>query len=365
MTKPKRILHILAALDSGGVANFTMNIYRRINKDEYQFDFALTSGEPSIMDEEAKSLGARLFYFDRTESLTDNLEHILKTEGDIYGVHSHVFFYSGLMLRTAKKCGVELRLAHAHNAHTGEKRSLPRLAYEAAMRYMIRRNATALLGCSEKACKYVFGENIMSDARAAVLPDGIDCDRFAFNETARAELRQSYGVDGKLVVGHVGHFNPAKNHEKILGVFAKLCEERPDSALLLAGDGELEADVRRLTRELGIEDKTVFTGAMSDVEKVYQVMDVFLFPSRYEGFGMAMIEAQASGLACVASDVVPEDTDADGRTTYLPLSESDAVWANAVLTAPPRDISFAAKVKEKFDVNSVAKTLEKIYKSNA
>lgn len=362
MTKPKRILHILAALDSGGVANFIMNIYRRIDRNHYQFDFALTSGEPSLMDEEAKSLGARLFYFERSKSLTDNLEHILKTESDIYGVHSHVFFYSGLMLKTAKKCGVEFRLAHAHNAHTGEKRSLPRLAYEAAMRHMIRCNATVLLGCSEKACRYVFGENIMSDARAAVLPDGIDCDRFAFSAESRERVRKEYGIEDKFVVGHVGHFNPAKNHEKILGVFAELCKERPNSALLLTGDGELEGEIRTLADNLGISDKTVFTGAMSDVEKAYMAMDVFLFPSRYEGFGMAMIEAQTTGLACVASDVVPEDTDADGRTVYLPLSDSNDTWAKAILTAPPRDISSAAKVKEKFDVNSVAKTLEKIYK---
>ncbi len=361
MDKPKRILHILASLDSGGVANFVMNIYRRIDRDRYQFDFALTSGKPSLMDDEAKSLGARLFYFDPSMSLTNNLEHILKTESDIYGVHSHVFFYSGLMLKTAKKCGVELRVAHAHNAHTGEKRSLPRLAYEASMRHMIRRNATVLLGCSEKACRYVFGESIMSDARASVLPDGIDCDRFAFDAAVREKMRKKYGLEDKFVVGHVGHFNPAKNHEKILGTFAELCKERPNSALLLTGDGELEDNVRSLAESLGISDKTVFTGAMSDVENAYMAMDVFLFPSRYEGFGMAMIEAQASGLVCVASDVVPKDTNADGRTTYLPLSESDETWAKTVLSAPERDISSAEKVKERFDVNSVAKTLEKIY----
>lgn len=159
----------------------------------------------------------------------------------------------------------------------------------------------------------------MRDARCHVLPDGINCDRFAFRAEVRSEMRAAYGLDGRFVVGHVGHFTAAKNHEKILRVFAALCRRRQDAALLLVGDGELEADVRRMAQELEIADRVVFAGAMQDVERAYQAMDVFLFPSRYEGFGMAVVEAQASGLACVASDVVPAETNASGRVTYLPL----------------------------------------------
>ena len=189
------------------------------------------------------------------------------------------------------------------------------------MQMLIRANATHVLGCSEKACRYVFGDKIMKDPRAAVMPDGIDCDRFAFNPEVREQVRKEYSLDGKYVVGHVGHFNPAKNHEKILSVFAEVCR-RDDAVLLLVGDGELEQNVRNRSTELGLTDKVVLVGAHKDVERFYQAMDVFLFPSRYEGFGMAMIEAQCSGLACVASDVVSQET-AVGDVKFLKLELSD------------------------------------------
>lgn len=360
MSQPKRVLQVFAALDSGGVANFVMNTYRHIDREKIQYDFAITAGEKSLMDDEAIALGARLFYFDTSRSTANNLKDILRNEGPFEAVHSHVFFYSGILLREAKHCGVPVRIAHAHNAYTGESSSLVRKAYEAYMRHLISNNATVMLGCSEKACRYIFGEDSMSDIRMMVMPDGIDCERFAFNEEIRKRVRTEYGLENKFVVGHVGHFNPAKNHEKILSVFARLAEKREDVALLLVGDGELESDVRSKAEELGLTDKVVFAGAHKDVENMYQAMDVFLFPSRYEGFGMAMIEAQANGLACVASDIVPEDTNADGRTVYLPLDEADELWVDALLKES-RDIS-EIKVRGKFDISKTADELSKIYK---
>lgn len=157
MSKPIRILHVFAALDSGGVANFVMNLYRAVDTEKIQFDFAMTSGEKSLHDDEALSRGARIFYFDPTKSVRTNIRNILKNN-TCDAVHSHVFFYSGLVLLEAKRAKVPLRIAHAHNAHTGESRSLARLAYEMMMRSLIRRYSTVLLGCSEKACRYVFGD---------------------------------------------------------------------------------------------------------------------------------------------------------------------------------------------------------------
>lgn len=361
MNEPIRVLQVFAALDSGGVANFVMNTYRRMDREKIQYDFALTSGQKSLMDDEAAALGARLFYFDTDKSIAQNLQSVLKNDGPFEAVHSHVFFYSGVVLSVAKHCGVPVRIAHAHNAHTGESSSPVRKAYEALMRGLIKANATVLLGCSEKACRYVFGNACMSDSRTAVMPDGIDCERFSFDGEVRKTVRSEYGLEDKFVVGHVGHFNPAKNHEKILSVFSEVEKRRENAALLLVGDGELEADVRAKADELGIVDKVIFAGAHRDVERMYQAMDVFLFPSRYEGFGMAMIEAQASGLACVASDLVPEETNADGRAVYLPLSETNDEWANAVLTAAERSTEAVAAVEQAFGIDVTAERLKEIY----
>ena len=365
MSAPVRVLQVFAALDSGGVSNFVMNLYRETDTERIQFDFAVTAGEKALYDDEVLARGGRIFYFDTTQDVAVNLRRILREEGPFQAVHSHVFFYSGLVLAEARKAKVPVRIAHAHNAHTGEERSLPRLAYERGMQLLMRANATHLLGCSEKACRYVFGDRIMKDPRAVVLPDGIDCERFAFRPEVRQAVRREYGLDGKFVVGHVGHFNPAKNHEKILSVFREICRRREDAALLLVGDGALEQDVRNRVAELGLTDKVVFAGAHRDVERFYQAMDVFLFPSRYEGFGMAMIEAQASGLKCVASDVVPEETNADGRAVYLPLDAGDAAWADAVLRGERSAPEIAlARVRRVFDVRAVSAQLMKLYLGN-
>ena len=362
MSDPIRVLQVFAALDSGGVSNFVMNLYRKMDTDQIQFDFAMTAGEKSLYDDEVLSRGGRIFYFDPAEKLTDELRRVLREKGPFQVVHSHLFFYSGLALAEAKKAGVPVRIAHAHNAHTGESRSVPRIAYECGMQLLIRANATHMLGCSDKACRYVFGDKIMKDSRATVMPDGIDCDRFAFNPEVREQVRKEYSLDGKFVVGHVGHFNPAKNHEKILSVFAEVCRHRDDAALLLVGDGELEQAVRNRVTELNLTDRVVFAGAHKDVERFYQAMDVFLFPSRYEGFGMAMIEAQCSGLACVASDVVPEETNADGRAVYLPLTDSDDVWAEHLSASETSDRKKTGiTVTDKFDMKSVCQQQTKIY----
>ena len=361
MNRPVRILQVFAGLDSGGVSNFVMNLYREIDTEKVQFDFAMTEGKKSLYDEEVIKRGGRIFYFDTSRSYLSNLYRILREKGPFDGVHAHVFFYSGLMLAVAKMAGVPLRIAHAHNAYTGESRSLGRIGYERAMQILIRREASLLLGCSKKACCYVFGERVMEDPRAMVVPDGIDCRRFAFDPAVRSEVRKAYGLSDSFVVGHVGHFNPAKNHDKILSVFAELCKKRPDAALLLVGDGELEGQVKEKAALLGLGDRVIFAGAHRDVERYYQAMDVFLFPSRHEGFGMAMIEAQAGGLACIASDVVPRETNADGRAVYLPLEAEDSVWAGKILEAPERSELSLGEVREKFGADATARILTGIY----
>lgn len=359
MTPPIRILHVFGALDSGGVSNFVMNTYRSIDKTLVQYDFALTQGA-SLMDEEAKSLGARLFYCDPSKSLIDNLDQIIEEKGPFEGIHSHMYFYTGLILRCAKKHSIPIRIAHAHNAYTGEPGSASRRMYESFMRYLIRSSATVMLGCSEKACRYVYGDSSMKDPRVCVLPDGIDCDRFSFNESKRQEIRERYGLNGRYVVGHVGHFNPAKNHEKILEVFCEVIKRNTNAALLLVGDGELESKIRKKVNDLGLDEDVVFAGAHTNVEDFYQAMDVFLFPSRYEGFGMAMIEAQANGLPCVASDIVPTETNATGKAVFLSLNACASVWAEALLEKS-RDVSCAEFVRSKYGIKEVSNKLLTVY----
>ena len=364
MDEPIRVLHIFGALNPGGVETLVMNIYRCIDREKVQFDFALTEGKKSFFDDEVLSLGGRIFYFDKSKSMQQNLSEIFETKGPFKVMHSHVYFYSGLVLRNAKKHNIPVRIAHAHNTSFGQVYTLKRRAYEWLMRKLILQNATDLLGCSVDACEFVFGEGCMEDSRCSVMCNGFDVEAFKYNEESREKIRKQYGIEGKLVVGHVGRFEDQKNHKQLVEQFAAIYKKRPDAVLLMVGRGSLMDGIKEKCKELGIYDACVFAGAQKDTPSYYSAMDVFLFPSLYEGLGSVLMEAQASGLHVITSkDVVPDEIDVTGNATFVSLDAAAENWADTVLANSDRVINNTANmmVKETYDIKKVTEGLCNIY----
>lgn len=364
MSKPIRVLHIFGALNPGGVETLVMNIYRCIDREKVQFDFALTQGEKSFFDDEVLSLGGRIFYFDQSKSMQQNLTEIFETKGPFKVMHSHVYFYSGLVLRNAKKHNIPVRIAHAHNTSFGQVYTVNRRAYEWLMRRLILQNATDLLGCSVDACEFVFGKGCMDDPRCSVMYNGFDVEAFKYNAESCGRIRRQYGIEGKLVVGHIGRFEDQKNHTQLVEQFAAIYKKRPDAVLLMVGRGSLMDSIKEKCRTLGIYDACVFAGAQKDTPSYYSAMDVFLFPSLYEGLGSVLIEAQANGLHVVTSKtVVPDDIDVTGNAAFVPLEASAEEWADTVLSVAERCSAAEAnsKVMEKYDIRLVTDGLCRIY----
>lgn len=364
MPKPIRVLHIFGALNPGGVELLVMNIYRCIDREKVQFDFALTEGKKSFFDDEVLSLGGRIFYFDKSKSMMSNLSQILATKGPFKVMHSHLYFYSGAILSNAKRHGVPIRIAHAHNTSFGQVYTLKRRAYEWLMRKLILQNATDLLGCSTDACEFVFGDGCMNDPRCSVMYNGFDVDAFAYNKCNGDAIRKQYGIEDKLVVGHVGRFEEQKNHTQLVEQFAAIKKRREDAVLLCVGRGSLMAEIRAKCEKLGVSDSVIFAGAQKDTPSYYSAMDVFLFPSLYEGLGSVLIEAQANGLHVVTSKtVVPGDINVTGNATFVPLEVPADGWAEAVLASANRstDNTENEKVKQLYDIKTVTNGLCKIY----
>jgi len=364
MSEPIRVLHVFGALNPGGVETLVMNIYRIIDREKIQFDFALTQGKKSLLDEEVLSLGGRCFYFDQSKSIAENLSQLLRERGPFAAVHSHVYFYSGDVLRIAGKHGVPVRIAHAHNTSFGQKYTLKRRVYEWLMRRWILRYATDLMGCSTDACEFVFGKGIMGDKRCHVFYNAFDVAAFVFNKEKADKIKKQYGIEGKFVVGHVGRFETQKNHTQLVEQFAAIRKSRPDSVLLCVGRGSLMDDTRKKCEALGISEAVIFAGAQIDTPSYYSAMDVFLFPSLYEGLGSVLIEAQAAGLFCVTTkDLVPEEINVTGRAAFVPLDAPPEQWADAVLSAPERYKTSSGNkvVKAKYDIRRGAKILCDIY----
>ena len=250
-------------------------------------------------------------------------------------VHSHAHHFSGFVLRLARQEHVPVRIAHCHNTSDGKGSGLSRGLYHALMRRWIWRHGTHGLAASEDAAQALFGSNWRSDARFRVLHCGIDLEPFR-QIVSRAEVRSELGIPVDApVVGHVGRFVPQKNHGFLLEVAAEVIKLRPAVRFLLIGDGPLRPPMEAKARQLGIEKSVVFAGARSDVPRLMLgAMDVFLFPSLWEGLGIAFLEAQTAGLRCVVSEWVPaEATIFPERVERVPLSGGQRNWVSTVLRA--------------------------------
>lgn len=193
-----------------------------------------------------------------------------------------------------------------------------------------------------------------------VLENGIHLDIFRNPGVTKSEIRKEIGIpENAFVLGHVGRMAPEKNHKKIFEVFKELKKRRPDAILLLVGNGRCEDEVKQLNNKMGLSDSTFILSNRTDVNRLLKAMDVFIFPSLFEGLGIALIEAEASGLKCVISDTVPKETHLVENLSALPLDESASVWCDAVLDNSIKNP--AEGDINAYDIKNVMKKLEGIY----
>lgn len=214
-------------------------------------------------------------------------------------------------------------------------------------------------------CRHLFFRTKNWERRGQTVPNAIEPETFRFSPAVRAEMRTRYGLADRVVLGHVGRFNVQKNHERLLHIFAAFLQLEPRAMLVLIGVGELEQAVRAQAQELGIADHILFAGLQSNVADWYQLMDLFVMPSRFEGLPVVGIEAQAAGLRCVFSDAVPEEVLLSDHAIQIPLSASNADWAaglQRMLQQPCDRSAGAALIRQAgYDINIAAARLQQQY----
>lgn len=334
MAKPLRILHAVHRMDRGGIETWLMNILRATDRSRFRFDFMVHTTRACAYDDELRALGARLIPCSppaRPGAYLRDLERIFGTEGPFDAVHVHGSAADGAVLRAAARAGVPVRIMHSHNAGEGRRR-LRSYGYRLLTRHWMRRFMTHGLGCSQAACAYDFGPRWRADPRCRVLYYGLDWE--AFRQAAdvpalRAGLRLPPTA---LVVGHVGRFDPQKNHSFWLEIARRIAARRGDAHFVLVGDGDGKPGFQEQVRRSGLAQRFALTGVRSDIPALLQGMDVFLFPSLHEGLPLALLEAQAAGLPCVVStSITPETTVIEAQMRWLPLDAAPDTWAEAVL----------------------------------
>jgi glycosyltransferase involved in cell wall biosynthesis len=332
-----RILHAVGSLDRGGIETWLLHVLRRTDRRRFQMDFLVHRERAGAYDAEVRALGSRIIVCPqprRPWHYLPALDRALGEHGPYDVVHGHLHRFSGIVLGAARRRGVPIRIAHSHVARIDRNASPLRRLYLRWAERSIRTHATLGLAASEQAAEDLFGAGWRADPRWGILSYGIDLAPFAA-VPERGRVRAEWGLEPDAVVlGHVGRFEPQKNHGFLLEIMAAAA--RIDSRVrpFLVGDGPLRPEVERRAAELGL--RAVFTGSRPDVPRLMLgAMDVFLFPSRFEGLGLAMVEAQAAGLPVVATDLVPDEaTVVAGSIRRLPLRDSADAWARAALGAP-------------------------------
>ena len=364
-----RILHVLGKLDRGGVEAWLVQLLSHIDRSRYEMDFVVHTESPGAYDEQVRILGAKIIpclHTNRPLEYAKNFAKILQQHGPYDCVHSHVHHYSGYVLLLARMHGIPLRIAHSHTADPEEGAGQARKAYLAAMRGLIAVNATAGIVVSHLAGDALF-PSWKRNSRWHLLPYGIDIERFNRPFDA-ALMRSEIGISaGARVVGHVGRFVDVKNHRKIIAIAQELCPADPNIHFLLVGDGPLRPQIESEIAACGLSNRFTMTGNRSDVPQVLQAaMDAFLFPSKYEGLPIALMEAQLAGLCCVASDAITPESALDPlMVKWMPLSAPATAWAQAVrdmLALNPKP-TVAAPVRNRLSIQACVQGLTQLYDS--
>lgn len=360
-----RVLYYLERWSSGGIEAFITNILISAHSSENAPDADIVAHcvEESIFTEKLTAIGVRIFELSGKLRAPKNARLFRRflREHDYTAVHFNVFH--GLSLKfaqIARREGIDVRIVHSHGSGLGDgvgqkiKLLLSRLGVKLWLR-----EATVLIACSEAAGKFLFGSHPFT-----VIPNGIEGERFAFSHEKRDRVRSALSLDGHVVFGHIGRFSAEKNHVFLLRVFAEIKSILPEAKLLSVGEGDLFDEIRALTHEMRIDGDVIFTGAVSSPEDYLSAMDVFLLPSFSEGFGIAAIEAQASGLPALLSAGVPPSVAISENAVFLPL-DSAKEWAEKSVelskTTPDRKDAYTKIGKHGFDVSDTAKKITSLY----
>lgn len=386
MGEAVRVLHVLGNTNLGGAESRIMDLYRHTDRNRVQFDFLVHSGEEGFYEKEIRELGGRIFRVPRFRiynyfSYRKALKEFFQKHHEFALVQGHMTSTAAIYLPIAKKAGVKKTAAHARSA--GVDKGL-----KGTMTRFLRRNladkADYLFTCSELAGISVYGEKAVREGKTIFIPNAIDCAGFTFDPEKRKKMREELGLTDALIIGHVGRFHYAKNHEYLLRVFAELCRMSAGAGgstaetgadqkyhLILLGEGPLMEDTRKLAEELGVVDRVHFLGNHKNIADYYQAMDYFVYPSRYEGMPGTIVEAQASGLPCLMSDTICREVIVTELVETMSIEKEPKVWAeglqrriDALVSKQENREKYAAKMAAAgFDVQAQAERMMRFYES--
>lgn len=327
-----RVLQISDSLKKRfGITIFLMNYFRAIDKSKVVFDFLVYDCEKEILDE-INSYGGNVYYMPKlsiknVNCFKKNIRDFLKKH-DYPVIHSHFYQIDSIVSKEAFATGTKHFISHSHNTKYSDYwfRSVRNFIMSIPIKY----KSTDFCACSLDAGLFLFKKKQLAKRKKkiVVIPNAIDYQKFLFNSQTRLNVRNYYGIkEDSIVIGNVGSLKPQKNHLFLIDVFAHFKSICPNSYLMLVGDGQLKQALTERVRKLGLNDSVIFCGETNNSSSFYNAFDIYAFPSKYEGFGLSLLEAQVNGLPCIASEFVPDEPFVSPIAIKYKLSSGPHCWA--------------------------------------
>lgn len=363
-----KVLHFVDIMNRAGQETLIMNIFRTIDRNNIQFGFLCTNPNKGDYDDEVVKLNGKIFHvtvnrikgklrhFDNFIILCKTLKGYTK-DYDVFHIHTHHAFDALISAGAAYIAGFKKIVVHSHSS----------FAEAHILLHKFSKMPLNLLPITKLCCSSSAGEWMFTNHDYTVINNAIDLQKFKFNNQLRRDIRHEYNLENNYVIGNVARFAKSKNHSFLIEVFNQYLKYDKTAKLILVGTGAEEKSIKYKCDKLGISDCVLFLGNRNDVHKLLQAMDLFVFPSLYEGLGIVVIEAQSSDLPCLVSDNMPMEVNITKQLFRCPLSASADEWAKLMLNIKAKGFdkirvdNTVLLQSENYSIQTIAKELAEIY----
>ncbi|MEY8434763.1 glycosyltransferase family 1 protein [Streptococcus hyointestinalis] len=366
----KRVLVFGMNENPGGVESFIMNYYRKFTLRELQFDFLCNSNNKIAYEDEITNTGSKVFHItprsrNPIKYYREVKRFFKKNASNYSAIWVNINSLANIdYLKLAKKYGIPVRIVHSHSSQNMDTKLREWL--HIINKKKIEQFATDFWACSNEAASWFYDSPTLKKSK--IIPNAIDIEKSLLSDSARRRIREQYQLQDNFVIGNVGRLHFQKNQEFIIKVFADFLKIYPQSKLVLIGQGEDEDKLKLLAKELAVDKEVLFVGVQPNVSDWLSAFDLFLFPSLFEGLGIAALEAQANGLPVIVSKGrVPKDVKINDNVYFYSLSKSTEEWAKFLNDTrlnsyrESKDNILRNFQKFGYDINEASKNLEKYF----
>ncbi len=362
----KYILQIAAHLTIGGAEKVARDIGMYANPEEYETHYVIFDDDIGDYGKEVIEKGCKIFKFrEPSEDYGEYFRELKKlmAKYPYTAVHAHTMFSIGWVMLAAKQMNIPVRVSHAHSALIDGK-GIVKTIYETAMRSLILAFSTDLVACGQKAGERLYGKKAYNK-RGKLILNGINTESFRFSDEKRKTIRTKLNLQNKFVIGHTGRLAEVKNQSFIIELLPALLKKREDTVLLLLGDGDDRKMLEEKVENLNLQNNVIFAGSICNVQDYLNAMDIFVFPSLYEGMPLSILEVQANGLPCVISDTVPPDVFLTDLIHPLSLNDAEDTWIEKIISVQRNTATdYPEELKNAgFDTETAMKKVYSIYEN--